>query len=94
MKASVDVLDTAKGRKVCILGDMFELGENEKQLHYRSRQLSGTKADGCFADGRCAVDVGCARVPKITGRIMPVRIHAVCIHLQQKRNLLHNCLHF
>ena len=34
MKASVDVLDTAKGRKVCILGDMFELGENEKQLHY------------------------------------------------------------
>ena len=34
LKASVDVLDTAKGRKVCILGDMFELGENEKQLHY------------------------------------------------------------
>ena len=34
MKASIDVLNTAKGRKVCILGDMFELGENEKQLHY------------------------------------------------------------
>ena len=28
MKASIDVIDTALGRKVCILGDMFELGEN------------------------------------------------------------------
>ena len=29
MKASLDVLDTAIGRKVAILGSMFELGENE-----------------------------------------------------------------
>lgn len=34
MKASLDVLATADSRKVAILGDMFELGENEKQLHY------------------------------------------------------------
>ena len=34
MKASIDVISTAIGRKVCILGDMFELGEQEKQLHY------------------------------------------------------------
>lgn len=34
MKASIDVVNTANGRKVCILGDMFELGEHEKQLHY------------------------------------------------------------
>ena len=34
MKASVDVLDMAIGRKVCILGNMYELGENEKNLHY------------------------------------------------------------
>lgn len=34
MKASIDVLQTAVGRKVCILGSMFELGEQEKQLHY------------------------------------------------------------
>lgn len=33
-KASLDVLATADSRKVAILGDMFELGENEKQLHY------------------------------------------------------------
>ena len=32
-KASIDVLATADTRKVAILGDMFELGENEKELH-------------------------------------------------------------
>lgn len=31
--ASLDVLATADSRKVAILGDMFELGENEKDLH-------------------------------------------------------------
>lgn len=34
MKASLDVLASADTRKVAVLGDMFELGENEKQLHY------------------------------------------------------------
>lgn len=33
-KASLDVLSLADGRKVAILGDMFELGENENQLHF------------------------------------------------------------
>lgn len=33
MKASIDVLDYAIGRKVAILGDMFELGANENELH-------------------------------------------------------------
>ena len=32
-KASLDVLATADTRKVAILGDMFELGEKEKELH-------------------------------------------------------------
>jgi UDP-N-acetylmuramoyl-tripeptide--D-alanyl-D-alanine ligase len=34
MKASIDVINTALSRKVCILGDMFELGADEKKLHY------------------------------------------------------------
>lgn len=34
MKASLDVLATADSRKVAVLGDMFELGEQEKELHY------------------------------------------------------------
>ncbi len=33
MKASIDVISKVKTRTVCVLGDMFELGENEKQLH-------------------------------------------------------------
>ena len=34
MKASLDVLATADTRKVAIMGDMFELGVNEKELHF------------------------------------------------------------
>lgn len=34
VKAAVELLDTAKTRKVAILGDMFELGEDEKKLHH------------------------------------------------------------
>ena len=33
IKASLDVLAFADTRKAAILGDMFELGENEKQMH-------------------------------------------------------------
>lgn len=33
MKAAIDLLVTAEGRKVAILGDMFELGENSNQMH-------------------------------------------------------------
>ena len=34
MKAAVELLETAQTRKVAILGDMFELGEDEKKLHH------------------------------------------------------------
>ena len=33
MKAAISLLETAISRKVAILGDMFELGENEEKLH-------------------------------------------------------------
>jgi UDP-N-acetylmuramoyl-tripeptide--D-alanyl-D-alanine ligase len=55
MKASIDVIDTAIGRKVCILGDMFELGSNEKQLHFDVGEYLGTKSiDVLITAGRLA----------------------------------------
>ena len=33
MQAAIAMLQKALGRKVAVLGDMFELGENEKQMH-------------------------------------------------------------
>lgn len=33
MKAAIDLLNMSNTRKVAILGDMFELGEDEKELH-------------------------------------------------------------
>lgn len=34
MKAGFDVLAEASGRKIAIIGDMFELGEQEQQMHF------------------------------------------------------------
>lgn len=48
MKASLDVLKDGAGRRVAILGDMGELGENEIQLH----QEVGVHAASCGID-RC-----------------------------------------
>lgn len=51
-KASLDVLATADSRKVAILGDMFELGENEKKLHYEVGQHAAEKGiDLCVCIG-------------------------------------------
>ena len=33
MMAAIDLMNETEGRKVLLLGDMFELGENEKKLH-------------------------------------------------------------
>ncbi|MGN0404129.1 MAG: UDP-N-acetylmuramoyl-tripeptide--D-alanyl-D-alanine ligase [Bariatricus sp.] len=43
MKSSLDVLATASGRKVAIMGDMFELGPNECELHYNTGSYAAEK---------------------------------------------------
>ncbi len=41
MKASLEVLEKGTGRKVAILGDMGELGENEQELHNEVGAFAG-----------------------------------------------------
>ena len=45
MESSIDILKLAEGRKVAILGDMFELGEDSEKFHYQV--------------GRYAAEAGC-----------------------------------
>jgi UDP-N-acetylmuramoyl-tripeptide--D-alanyl-D-alanine ligase len=52
MKASLEVLSYSKGRKIAVLGDMFELGSEEVALH---AQIGETAArfgiDAIFCEG-------------------------------------------
>ncbi len=43
MKASIDVLANAKGRKIAILGDMFELGKDAPKFHYEIGEYAAKK---------------------------------------------------
>lgn len=54
MKAAIDLLQSANGRKVAILGDMFELGEEEKNLHYEVGQYTVGKVDILICIGNLA----------------------------------------
>lgn len=51
MRASIDVLTMGIGRKIAILGDMGELGKDEKPLHYDV----GEYAADCGIDLVCAI---------------------------------------
>lgn len=44
MRAALDLLATAEGRKVALLGSMFELGEDEKRLHYEIGAYAASKS--------------------------------------------------
>lgn len=58
MKASIDVLATAEGRKIAVLGDMGELGENEKKLHYEVGEYLATKEiDVLFCAGELSEEI-------------------------------------
>lgn len=58
MKASVDLLCLAKTRKVALLGDMGELGENEAQLHYEvGRYVGESQVDILLCAGKLAREI-------------------------------------
>lgn len=52
MKAAIDLLQAANGRKVAVLGDMFELGEEEEKLHYEAGQYAAGKVDLLICIGK------------------------------------------
>jgi UDP-N-acetylmuramoyl-tripeptide--D-alanyl-D-alanine ligase len=48
MAASLGILAKAEGRKVCILGDMLELGDNEAQYHHDIGQYAADIGIDCI----------------------------------------------
>ena len=61
MKASIDVLAGAPGRKIAVLGDMGELGADEKELHQVvGRHFEGKGIDALFCTGELAKEIAAA----------------------------------
>ena len=58
MKASIDVLSKAPGRKIAVLGDMGELGADEKALHYSvGEHFAGKGIDMLFCAGELSREI-------------------------------------
>ncbi len=52
MRAAIDLIQNAKGRKVAILGDMFELGENSEEMHASVGEYAKDKVDVLICCGK------------------------------------------
>lgn len=77
MKSSVDVLMDALGRKVCILGDMFELGEEEEKLHAQVGEYIAQKdVDVLITIGGLSEQICNAAT---------VKRECQCVHFQDKK---------
>ena len=57
MKAAIDLLQSANKRKVAVLGDMFELGEEEEKLHYEVGKYTKGKVDFLICVGNLARNI-------------------------------------
>lgn len=75
-KASIDVLAFADTRTVAILGDMFELGSSEKEMHYETGKHAAEKGiDVLIGIGKLSEETarGASETAKASGHPMEVR---------------------
>ena len=82
MKAAIDALMLrGEGRKVAILGDMFELGETEKELHGMVGNYAGRMVvDALYAVGHNAM--------YLAAEYVQMRENAVCKYYETKEELI------
>lgn len=85
MKASIDVLSKAPGRKIAVLGDMGELGAEEKQLHAMvGAHFAGKEIDALFCTGTLSAEL--AEAAKASGGVKEV------YYYEEKETLIHELL--
>lgn len=83
VEAAIDLMGSAEGRKVCILGDMFELGEEEAELHKRvGNYASEKKMDVLIAIGELS---------RHTADAAKERGLAACHYFAEKQEAMEAC---
>lgn len=90
MKAAIDLLAMADTRKVAILGDMFELGENAGRLHEEvgryaaEKGIEGILCVGQLSEGMCRAAADCAEKTEHIAHFPTVDALLAC--LRQERS--------
>lgn len=103
MRAAIDVLAQGEGRTIAVLGDMGELGADEKQLHYEvGAYLAQKHIDWLFAAGELSQELvrGVSEYPDFTtqydyfGNDVDALCARICGFVQPGDTILVKASHF